>query len=282
MASKYLVIGATGHVGGQVVSQLVAAGEQVRAVARNPAAARLPEGVQVVPGDLTAPDTLAAALADIDAVYLTWPALSVEHAGPAIEVIAAHARRIVLLSSAAVRDDLEEQDNPIGATHAAIERPIVASGSEWTFLRPYGFATNTLEWAAQIRAGDTVRGAYGAASMTLLHEADIAAVAVRALTTDDHLGAKYELSGPSAATRIEQVATIGRALGRTLSWAEITPEQARREMTWLPTEYADFVLAGLAAMVDKPGPATTTVERVTGSPARTYAQWAADHVADFR
>ncbi|MGX1762894.1 SDR family oxidoreductase, partial [Streptomyces lydicus] len=157
MASKYLVIGATGHVGGQVVSQLAAAGERVRAVARNPAAARLPEGVEVVRGDLTDPDALAAALADIDAVYLTWPALSVEHAGPAIEVIAAHARRIVLLSSAAVRDDVEEQDNPIGAVHAAVERPIVASGLEWTFLRPYGFATNTLEWAAQIRAGDTVR-----------------------------------------------------------------------------------------------------------------------------
>ncbi|MGW4844940.1 NAD(P)H-binding protein [Nocardia brasiliensis] len=282
MASKYLVIGATGHVGGQVVSQLAAAGAQVRAVARNPAAARLPEAVEVVRGDLTDPDALAAALAGIDAVYLTWPTLSVEHAGPAIEVIAAHARRIVLLSSAAVRDDVEEQDNPIGAVHAAVERPVVASGSEWTFLRPYGFATNTLEWAAQIRAGDTVRGAYGAASMTLLHEADIAAVAVRALTTDDHLGARYELSGPSAATRIEQVATIGRALGRTLSWEEITPEQARQEMTWLPAEYADFVLAGLAAMVDTPGQSTTTVEQVTGSPARTYAQWAADHAADFR
>ncbi|MFI6212567.1 hypothetical protein ACIBCD_11260 [Nocardia brasiliensis] len=151
----------------------------------------------------------------------------------------------------------------------------------WTFLRPYGFATNTMEWPAQIRAGDTVRGAYGAASMTLLHEADIAAVAVRALTTDDHLGAKYELTGPSAITRIEQVATIGRALGRTLSREEITPERARQEMTWLPTEYADFVLAGLAAMVETPGPSTTTVEQVTGAPARTYAQWAADHVADF-
>lgn len=144
--------------------------------------------MEVVPGDLTDPDALAIALADIDAVYLTWPAMSVEHAGPAIEVIAAHARRIVLLSSAAVSDDIEEQDNPIGAVHAAVERPVVASGLEWTFLRPCGFATNTLEWAAQIRAGDTVRGAYGAASMMLLHEADIAAVAVRALTTDDHLG----------------------------------------------------------------------------------------------
>lgn len=53
-------------------------------------------------------------------------------------------------------------------------------------------------------------------------------------------------------------------------------------MTWLPTEYADFVLAGPAAMVETPGPSTTTVEQVTGPPARTYAQWAADHVADFR
>lgn len=75
-----------------------------------------------------------------------------------------------------------EQDHPIGRAHAIVEQPITESTLEWTFLRPGGFATNTLEWAPQIRAGNVVRGAYGAASVALLHEADIAAVAVRAPT----------------------------------------------------------------------------------------------------
>lgn len=275
------MIGATGHVGGQVVSQLAATGKAVRALARKPEAASFPTGVEVVPGELTAPETLIPALDGVDSVYLTWPMLPADNAIPVIEVIAEHARRLVFLSSGAVRDGLEEQDNPIGKAHAAIEQPIRDSGLEWTFLRPYGFATNTLEWAPQIRSGNVVRGVYGAASMTLLHEADIAAIAVRALTTDEHIGARYELSGPTSLTRAEQVATIGAALGRPLVWEEITRGQAQAQMDWVPAEFADYILGGLAAMVDTPGRPTATVQEVTGSPARSYAQWAADHTADF-
>ncbi|MFI9505627.1 SDR family oxidoreductase [Nocardia sp. NPDC052566] len=279
--NRVLVIGATGHVGGQVVSQLAETGVAVRALARKPEAASFAAGVEVAPGDLTQPETLIPALDGVDAVYLTWPLLPAAAADSVVEVIAGRTGRIVLLSSGAVRDDLEKQDNPIGEKHAMVERPIVASGLAWTFLRPYGFATNTLEWAAQTRVGDVVRGAYGAASMTLLHEADIAAVAVRALTTDGHAGARYVLTGSASLRRIDQVAAIGAALGRPLAWEELTREQARRHMDWVPAEYADLVLDGYAAMVDAPGQPTSTVQDVTGSPARTYAQWAVDHAADF-
>ncbi|MFD4458165.1 SDR family oxidoreductase [Nocardia sp. NPDC058480] len=279
--SKVLVIGATGHVGGQVAAQLAAGGTRVRALARDPRAASLPLDVEVVHGDLTAPDTLDSALDGVDAVYLTWPMLSAEIAESVVARIAAYARRIVLLSSGAVRDDLEEQDHPIGRAHALIEKPITESTLEWTFLRPSGFATNTLEWAPQIRTGDVVRGAYGAASMTLLHEADIAAVAVRALTTDGHAGARYALTGPAPLSRIDQVEAIGAALGRTLIWEEVSPEAAVEHMGWLPPDIARVVLSGLAGLVDVPGSATSTVHDVTGSPARDYRRWAADHVADF-
>lgn len=281
-SSRILVIGATGHVGGQVAAQLAARGTTVRALARNPSAAALPAEVEVVRADLSAPDTLHRALDDVDAVYLTWPMLSEQIATTVIGMIADRARRIVLLSSAAVRDDLDEQDNPIGRAHAVIEAPILESGLEWTFLRPHGFATNTLEWAPQIRTADVVRGAYGKATMPLLHEADIAAVAVKALTTDGHAGVRYELTGSAALSRIDQVDAIGAALGRTLRWEEIAPESALDEMRWLTPEVARFVLDGLAALTEFPGVPNTTVRDVTGSPARSYRQWAADHVRDFR
>ncbi|NNH74151.1 NAD(P)H-binding protein [Nocardia uniformis] len=278
---RVLVIGATGHVGGQVVSQLASNGVAVRALARKPDTAVMPAGVEVVSGDLTVPDTLTGALDGVDAVFLTWPMLAPDIAQSVVDLIAEQANRMVLLSSAAVRDDLDEQDNPIGRAHAVIERPIMESGLEWTFLRPHGFATNTLEWAPQVRAGNVVRGAYGAASMTLLHEADIAAVAVRALLTAGHVGARYELTGSEPLSRVEQVAALGQALGRPLRWEEISPQQAEQQMDWLPAEYADFVLGGLAMMVEAPGQPTSTIHEITGSPARTYAEWAVDHTADF-
>ncbi|WP_242676110.1 SDR family oxidoreductase [Streptosporangium minutum] len=57
---KVLVIGATGTVGRQVVAQLLEAGAEVRALARDPGTAGLPDGVEIAHGDLTDPDTLHA------------------------------------------------------------------------------------------------------------------------------------------------------------------------------------------------------------------------------
>jgi uncharacterized protein YbjT (DUF2867 family) len=93
-----LVIGGTGTVGSQVLSQLSAKGAQVRAMVRNPGAARFPPEVEVVRGDLTLPETLDSCLDGIDTVFLVWTAPAGAVA-PALERIARHARRIVLLSA---------------------------------------------------------------------------------------------------------------------------------------------------------------------------------------
>src|SRR5262245_24042740 len=147
-----LVTGATGHVGRHVVSQLLHTGAAVRALARNPAAAGLPSGVDVVRGDLATPDTLNTGLHGVEAVFLVWPGLRADLAPAVLDVIGKHARRIVFLSSLGIRDDLSQQPDSVNALHADIERLIEQSGLEWTFLRPGGFATNTLWWVPQIRA----------------------------------------------------------------------------------------------------------------------------------
>ncbi|WP_278260729.1 NAD(P)H-binding protein [Nocardia sp. AG03] len=88
--NNILVIGATGHVSGQVAAQLSAHPGRVRALARDPRAAALP-GIDVVRGDLTAPDILHRALDGIDAVSLTWPMLSAEIADAVVAAIAVRA-----------------------------------------------------------------------------------------------------------------------------------------------------------------------------------------------
>src|SRR5262249_51485640 len=93
-----LVTGATGHIGSEVVSQLRATGCRIRAMSRNPRSANMPADVEVVGGDLNAPETLDACLNDIDSVFLVWTA-SLAGAAPAIERITTRARQIVLLTS---------------------------------------------------------------------------------------------------------------------------------------------------------------------------------------
>jgi uncharacterized protein YbjT (DUF2867 family) len=93
-----LVIGGTGTVGRQVVSQLLARGVRVRALARNPPTTGLPPQADVVRGDLTLPETLDGCLDGIDAVFLVWTAPPAAVA-PALERILERAQRIVFLSA---------------------------------------------------------------------------------------------------------------------------------------------------------------------------------------
>jgi uncharacterized protein YbjT (DUF2867 family) len=154
---------------------------------------------------------LDAALDGVESVFLVWPTLAADHAPTeTLEMIGERARRIVYLSANGVPDDPGEQAASILGSHALIERLIQSSGTEWTFLRPGGFAANTLMWAPQIRAEGVVRWIHGAAARSLIHEKDIAAVAVRALTEGGHAGAKYVLTGPETLTQVEQVHAIGR------------------------------------------------------------------------
>jgi uncharacterized protein YbjT (DUF2867 family) len=277
-----LLTGATGNVGRQVVSQLLGTGAAVRALTRNPDSAGLPDGVDVMRADLSVPYTLDECLNGVDAVFLVWPGLTADLAPAALDAVN-HARRIVFLSSLTVREDLEQQTDPITAFHADIEHLIEQSGREWTFLRCGMFATNTLGWARQIRAGGVVREPFGAAARSPIHERDIAAVGVRALTRDGHGAAKYVLTGPQSLTTVEQVDTIAEAIGRPLRYEEISPEVARQQMLtqgW-PPSFVDGALNYWAKCVTEPEPVSFTVEEVTGAPARTFREWAIDHAHDF-
>jgi uncharacterized protein YbjT (DUF2867 family) len=279
---RTLVTGGTGRVGRQVVSQLLPAGARVRALTRNPDAAGLPPEVEVVRGDLTAPETLEECLDGVDAVFLVWTAPA-DAVPAAMDRIARHVRCIVLLTSPhRTPHPLFQQPNPLAAMHAEIERVIEASGLRWTFLRPGMFAANALMWwAAQIRAGDVVRWPYADAPTAPIHERDIAAVAVRALLEDGHEGAEYVLTGPQSLSQFEQVATIGEVIGRPLRYEEMSPEEARREWK-APASAVNMLLNAWAAALGQPALVTTTVEEVTGRPARTFRDWVIDHAEAFR
>ena len=66
-----LVFGASGYIGGNLVPALVAAGQRVRATARNVEVleARHWPGVELVAADALNPATLAAALEGVDTAY---------------------------------------------------------------------------------------------------------------------------------------------------------------------------------------------------------------------
>jgi uncharacterized protein YbjT (DUF2867 family) len=276
-----VVVGGTGRVGRQVAAQLRERDLPVRVVTRglNPAGA--PPGAEVARADLADPASLETHLLGAQALFLVWPFTSPEMtAGLAprvAEIAARHAARIVYLSAQPAADQP-------GSFWALVERAIEGSGASWTFLRPTGFAANTLMWADQIRSGDVVQWPFGAAARALIDEQDIAAVAVRALADNGHDGERYLLSGPAVLTQAEQLAAIGQAIGRDLRWEELPRQAALKTLAaaWGDPAFAETALDAWQWFVDHPETVTSAVQDVTGTPARSFAEWAAANAAAFR
>jgi uncharacterized protein YbjT (DUF2867 family) len=115
-------------------------------------------------------------------------------------------------------------------------------------------------------------------------ERDIAAAAVRVLRQDGHAGAEYVLTGPESLSQFEQIATIGRAIGRQLRIEEIPPDAAPRELfTLIPfPAVVSMLLNAWRAAAGHPAFVSSTVEDLTGAPARTFFEWATQNADLFR
>jgi uncharacterized protein YbjT (DUF2867 family) len=282
--NRILIIGGTGNIGREVITQLTANSAQVRALVRNPDTAHFPSCVDVMRGDLTCPDTLDPCLVGIDTVFLVWtaPAAAVV---PAIGRIASQVRRIVFLSAPLkTPHPLFQQPNPSRALAEEVERSIESSGLEWTFLRPGMFALNARHfWGPQIRAGDVVRWPYLAAPTAPIDESDIAAVAVRVLSEEGHNGMEYVLTGPQSLSQYEQISTIGSVIGRLLRIEEIPAGEARSiGLAGMPAGVVNMLVNAWAAAIGQPAFVTSTVREVTGRDARTFQDWVTANAAEFR
>jgi uncharacterized protein YbjT (DUF2867 family) len=269
-----VVTGATGNIGRPLVAELAATGARVRAVTRSPKTAGFPASVDVL-------GSAADALPGASAVFLNSRALGEELPSVVAQCVAAGVTKLVALSAINADDDFSRQPSRFrGDRNKEVEQCAVDSGLAWVSLRPTVFATNFAGmWAAQIRAGDVVAGPYAAASTAPIVESDIAAVAARALLTDELVGQRIPLTGPQAFTNAELVDVIGAVLGRPLQYREIPADVVRQRFIGLgfSTEFADAYTSMLAETLDKPALVTHDVEKIVGRTATPFAHWVSQH-----
>jgi uncharacterized protein YbjT (DUF2867 family) len=279
-----LVTGATGTVGREVVALLLAAGKPVRGMTRDAARAKFDPRVEAVQADFASPETLAKAVDGVERVFsLTLgPQTGTHERALAAAAKAAGVRHIVKLG--AMGGDGETR-NAIRRWHEEGEQAIKDSGVGWTFMRPGRFMSNALHWRESIRKEGKVFSNYGDGKLPSVHPRDIAAVAVRALTSEDYFGKILEVTGPEALNMAEEVAILSNTLGKPIEYVSITDETARREMERanMPSyiidgllPFAAFVRSGKAARI------FPTVREVTGRPALSFADWAREHAAAFQ
>lgn len=282
---RILVSGASGTTGGEVLRQLKAGGFETRAITRSPESAKRLEadGHEVVLADLAAPGSLMAAVDGVDAVYVATsasPELPAQEGALAKAAAAAGVERFAKLSAISASADTPLQ---LARMHHESEVLIRQSLPQATMIRPNGFMQNTLSWVQQIPGG-VVRAPVLDARWSIIDVVDVAAAAVAALTRDGHAGADYTCTGPEALSPREEIAILAELLGKHLAAEEVPLDAVPGVLesigmsAWTAERitdlYSQYVQGRFEAVTDD-------VERATGRPARSYRQFAQDHLAAF-
>ncbi|MER6938880.1 NmrA family transcriptional regulator, partial [Nocardioides sp. NPDC000441] len=92
----------------------------------------------------------------------------------------------------------------------------------------------------------------------------------------------YEITGPTATTPRQRVEEIAAATGRPLEFVELSPEQARRQMSaFMPPEVVEGTLAILGHPTADEQAVSPHVEEVLGRPARGFGEWARRFAAAY-
>jgi uncharacterized protein YbjT (DUF2867 family) len=276
-----LVTGATGNIGRLLVPLLVAQGEKVRVVTRDPAkVAHLDPKVERLIGDLRDADTVKRAVAGSDAVFLVGIIADTTQSADRqliAESAKAGVKRIAKVSA-------RSTGRGIGQVHFEQEELIRKSGVAWTFLRCGMFMSNTLGWAPTIKSQGIVYSAFGAGTMAMIAPKDIAAVAALALTRTGHEGQIYDLFGDKLLTVPEQVAILSGVIGKAIKIVDITPQQAGERLR--AAGASDMLVEGLIALwtmvrngeMQFRNDAST---QITGQPAVDFASFCGEHKAAF-
>jgi ergot alkaloid biosynthesis protein len=237
-------------------------------------ATRTPDKAGEVFFDWLKPDSHAAAIAGVDAIYLVAPTgvLDVLAAmRPGLEcALSVGVRRFVLLSASA----LNEGDPMMGQVHAYLR----ANAVEWAVLRPSWFMQNlTAQHSQTIRDENAIYSATQQGRVPFIDADDIAAVAVRALTDVRPTNDDLLLTGPAALSYAEVADILSCTLGRNITHHALSTDAmaGRFVQAGLDSNYAQL-LAGLDAAIAEGAEDRTTdiVEHFTGRPPTSLAAFA--------
>ncbi|MFD7281246.1 NmrA family NAD(P)-binding protein [Streptomyces sp. NPDC059862] len=292
VASNLVFLGNAGGVGRTVLEQLRAQGVPVRAMVRRDddrAAELRGLGAEVVLGDLTRPESVAAALEGVGRMYFAMP-VSPDHL-LAATVVASVAREHGNLDALVSMSQMTVSQMTATSTaeshqqrlHWLAEQVLNWSGLPVVHIRPTTFLDNPLFTtlpARSIRENGTIALPFGTGRTSPVAVEDVARVVATVLRDPaPHIGHVYELTGPRTVDMTEMAEEFSRALGSPVTYVDVPLDRWRAEVlakAGLPSHTEEHI-ATMARLhrENRYDRATDDVQHVTGVPARSVEAFVA-------
>lgn len=240
--SKYLIVGASGTVGSEIVKLLNQQGQQVRATTGKKTAAKITGGVEKVHVDLATGEGIKEAFDGVDRAFFLSPAGYADQyrvLSPLIQEAKRRKLQKVVLMSAFGANAVETA--PLRRAEIELEK----SGLAYNIIRPNWFLQNfNTFWIQGIKQQGKILLPAGAAKVSFIDTRDIAAVAVKLLTSDALNNRAFDITGPEAVDHATVAQAIARSTGKKVTYEDIEPEGLRKGLlaAGLPADYTDFLL----------------------------------------
>jgi uncharacterized protein YbjT (DUF2867 family) len=231
-----LVTGAAGQNGAAVIREFARHRIPVRALVRDrrrtPAIDGLP-AVEVVEGDMARASTLTAALDGVERALMISSAdarLAETQCAFIDACRAAGVRHVVKFSGAESSIGYDPRKFRFTRMHEDVERYLEGSGLAWTHLRPSQFMQVYLREAPTIAAKGAMFLPFRDIRLSPIDIEDIAKIAFAVLRDGGHAGKSYDMTGPEALTMTEIAERIAAAIGKSVRYVAVTPEERRRSL----------------------------------------------------
>jgi uncharacterized protein YbjT (DUF2867 family) len=278
-----LLTGITGNNGGATANALLKLGVKFRALVRDldKAAEWADKGVELIKGDLEDPASVKAALEGIDRAVLILPNGEDQQRLELSFIETAKQAGLPWLLKLSSPEAVRGTTSPIPLAHIAAEDAIMASGMNWTFVRPSFFMQNFRSSPATAKSTGTLSMPMGKGTVALTDCADAGSFIAKVLSDEDsapHYGQCYDISGPDPVMDFNDIAkVIGEVIGQDVKFDDCDATAFQEAIRpFHRNDWHSDAVAYLFAEIangETPGVKTSTFQEMMGRPGTSLKEF---------
>jgi NAD(P)H dehydrogenase (quinone) len=283
------VIGATGHVGSEIVRGALARGDEVAALVRDADEGRRafgePEGLHIRPTRLNDPRDVAEAFDGIRTVFIAMGSIGIEGVLQRIAInAAAGISSIEQLTRLAVLNASADSLGINQRAHYSIDQFAASTSVPYSTIRPAVFSLSLLAAAREVRASRTWTGLADSGRVALIDHRDVAEAGLGVVSDPALWGAHHDLTGPAPMSWPEALELLAAELGEPLTFRVAAEREFLKRLVGagVPAGTAELLIAREWSILAGENDYTTdTFQQITGRPPRTVAEFLHEHRAEF-